>query len=198
MDVEDDYDSEYRYEAMPIASLQGLDRNCRVIYIGTFSKTLFPSLRVGYIVVPHDLIPRFVAVRLASDLFPAHLYQAALADFMAQGHFARHIRRTRQLYRERRGSLIDALRQELGASLEILGSEAGLHVVIKLPPGVSDLELSARAAQEKLWLWPLSRTYIGPPSQGVILGFGSTPSREIPNAVRKMRELIREASKSSA
>jgi GntR family transcriptional regulator / MocR family aminotransferase len=196
--VEDDYDSEYRYEAMPIASLQGLDRNSRVIYVGTFSKTLFPSLRVGYLVVPHDLIPRFIAVRVASDLFPAHLYQAALADFMAQGQFARHIRRTRQLYRERRSALVDALRHDFGPSLDILGPEAGLHVVIKLPPGISDLELSARAAQAKLWLWPLSPTYIGSPAQGVILGFGSTPTREIPNAVRKLRELISEASNRTA
>ncbi|MDT8067431.1 MAG: PLP-dependent aminotransferase family protein [Terriglobia bacterium] len=196
--VEDDYDSEYRYEAMPIASLQGLDRNSRVIYIGTFSKTLFPSLRVGYLVVPRDLVSRFIAVRVASDLYPPHLYQAALADFMAQGHFARHIRRTRQLYRERRSALVDALRQEFGPSLEILGAEAGLHVVIKLPHGVNDVQLSARAVQQKLWLWPLSCTYIGPPAQGVILGFGSTPTREIPNAVRKLRELICEASRSTA
>jgi GntR family transcriptional regulator/MocR family aminotransferase len=190
--VEDDYDSEYRYEAMPIASLQGLDRNSRVIYIGTFSKTLFPSLRVGYIVVPHDLIKQFVAVRLASDLYPPHLYQAALADFMAQGHFARHIRRTRQLYRERRSALVECLRQEFGPSLEILGAEAGVHLVIKLPSDICDGELAERAAQEKLWLWPLSRTYIGAPEQGIILGFGSTPDREIPNAVHRLKVLVSE------
>lgn len=190
--VEDDYDSEFRYESMPIASLQGLDRNSRVIYIGTFSKTLFPSLRVGYIVVPRDLIKQFLSVRLASDLFPPHLYQAALADFMAQGHFARHIRRTRQHYRERRSALVESLQQEFGPSLEILGAEAGVHLVIKLPPGVRDVELAERAAQEKLWLWPLSRTYFGPPSQGIILGFGSTPDREIPNAVRRLRLLVSE------
>ncbi len=190
--VEDDYDSEYRYEAMPIASLQGLDRNSRVIYIGTFSKTLFPSLRVGYIVVPHDLIKQFVAVRLASDLFPPHLYQAALADFMAQGHFARHIRRTRQLYRERRSVLVECLQQEFGPSLEILGAEAGLHLVIKLPPEICDVELAERAAREKLWLWPLSRTYFGPPTQGIILGFGSTPDRLIPDAVHRLKMLISE------
>jgi len=196
--IEDDYDSEFRYESMPIASLQGLDRNSRVIYIGTFSKTLFPSLRVGYIVVPHDLTKQFVAARLASDLFPPHLYQAALADFMAQGHFARHIRRTRQLYRERRSALVHSLQQEFGSSVEILGAEAGVHLVIKLPPDISDLELAERAAQEKLWLWPLSRTYLGPPSQGIILGFGSTPDREIPNAVRRLKCLISELREANA
>jgi GntR family transcriptional regulator/MocR family aminotransferase len=161
--IEDDYDSEFRYESMPIASLQGLDRNSRVIYIGTFSKTLFPSLRVGYIVVPRDLIQQFLSVRLASDLFPPHLYQAALADFMAQGHFVRHIRRTRQLYRERRSALVESLQQEFGPSLQILGAEAGVHLVINLPQGVRDIQLADRASQEKLWLWPLSRTYFAPP-----------------------------------
>ena len=107
--VEDDYDSEYRYENQPISSLQGLDRGSRVIYIGTFSKTLFPSLRVGYLVVPLDLVERFVAVRHAMDVYPAHLYQAVLNDFMSEGHFSRHVRRTRVMYGERRSVLVDAL-----------------------------------------------------------------------------------------
>src|SRR5579863_3570702 len=93
--VEDDYDSEYRYESMPVASMQGLDSGSRVIYIGTFSKTLFPSLRIGYIVIPPALVSRFLAVRRANDLSSTHLYQAALADFIRGGHFARHIRKTR-------------------------------------------------------------------------------------------------------
>src|SRR5260370_19960817 len=98
--VEDDYDSEYRYESIPIASLQGLDQESRVIYIGTFSKTLFPPLRLGYMVIPEDLIDRFVAVRRVTDLCPPHLYQSVLADFIREGHFARHVRRTRLLYAE--------------------------------------------------------------------------------------------------
>ena len=93
--VEDDYDSEYRYESKPIASLQGLDRNSRVVYIGTFSKTLFPAVRLGYMVLPPDLVDHFVAVRRVLDIFPSSLYQEVLADFINQGHFARHIRRTR-------------------------------------------------------------------------------------------------------
>src|ERR1700733_9553496 len=100
--VEDDYDSEYRYESMPVASMQGLDPGSRVIYIGTFSKTLFPALRLGYIVIPPALVPRFAAIRRANDLFPSHLYQAALTDFISGRHFTRHIRKTRQLYAERR------------------------------------------------------------------------------------------------
>ena len=94
--VEDDYGSEYRYESMPIASLQELDRGFRVIYIGTFSKTLFPSLRLGYIVVPLDLVERFVEARRSVYICPPRFNQAVLAGFMKQGHFARHIRKTRR------------------------------------------------------------------------------------------------------
>ena len=188
--VEDDYDSEYRYEGMPIASLQGLDRNSRVLYIGTFSKTLFPSLRVGYLVIPHDLVARFVDVRLAMDLYPPHLYQSVLTEFIREGHFARHVRRTKQLYHERRGALIASLRNQFGDSVEILGADAGLHLVAVLPKGIQDLQVAERAAQERLWLFPLSRTYIGPPVQGLILGFGSTPTRAIPEAVRHLQRIV--------
>ncbi len=93
--VEDDYVSEYRYESMPIASLQGLDRDARVIYIGTFSKTLFPTIRLGYMVIPTDFVNAFSAVRCASDLCPPSLYQTVMADFITEGHFARHIRNLR-------------------------------------------------------------------------------------------------------
>jgi GntR family transcriptional regulator / MocR family aminotransferase len=189
--IEDDYDSEYRYESMPIASLQGIDRNSRVIYIGTFSKTLFPSLRLGYMVVPPDLVDRFVAVRHAMDVYPPHLYQAVLTDFIGEGHFARHIRRTRMLYQERRNALVGALEAEFSDRMEIVGGEAGLHLVVKLPKGVRDRELSERAAKQKLWLWPLSPCYLEKnPQQGLILGFGSTAAREIPRAVRRLRLLL--------
>ena len=96
--VEDDYDSEYRHESMPIASLQGLDTDFRAIYIGTFSKTLFPSLRLGYLVVPPDLVAPFAAVRRLVDVCPPQLYQAVLTDFIREGHYARHIRKLRMLY----------------------------------------------------------------------------------------------------
>ena len=193
--VEDDYDSEYRYESMPVASMQGLDPSSRVIYIGTFSKTLFPSLRLGYIVISPALVNRFLAVRRANDLCPSHLYQAALADFIGGGHFARHIRRTRQLYAERRNALAQALRKEFGGEIEILGAEAGMHLVITLPPGLSDRKISARAAQEGLWLWPLSSAYAGTNvRQGFILGFGGTKANEMPHQVRRLRKAMRNES----
>ncbi|HUA20978.1 MAG TPA: PLP-dependent aminotransferase family protein [Bryobacteraceae bacterium] len=193
--VEDDYDSEYRYESMPVASMQGLDPSSRVIYVGTFSKTLFPALRLGYLVLPPALVARFLAVRQANDLSPSHLYQAALTDFIRDGHFTRHIRKTRQLYAERRTALAQALRKEFGSEVEILGAEAGMHLVVTLPPGLSDRMISARAAKENLWLWPLSAAYAGTQvRQGFILGFGSTKAEDMLHYVRRIRKAMRNES----
>src|SRR5580704_2920744 len=195
--VEDDYDSEYRYESMPVASMQGLDPGARVIYIGTFSKVLFPTLRLGYMVIPPALVDRFLTVRQTNDLCPSHLYQAALADFISGGHFTRHVRKTRQLYADRRDALTQALRKEFGSEIErsemeILGAEAGMHLVVTLPPGLSDQKISARAAQEGLWLWPLSAAYAGTTvRQGFILGFGGTKADDMLQQVRRLRKAMR-------
>jgi GntR family transcriptional regulator/MocR family aminotransferase len=187
--VEDDYDSEYRYESLPIASLQGLDHGKRVIYIGTFSKTLFPAVRLGYMVIPTDLVDRFVAVRRALDVCPPSFNQAVLTDFINQGHFARHIRKTRMVYAERRSALVVAVEQEFGSRLPILGDEAGMNLAVKLPPGLADREISIRAAARNLWLWPLSTSYLGKPvHQGFILGFGSIKKSDIPTAVRRLKD----------
>ncbi len=189
--IEDDYDSEYRYESQPIASLQGLDANARVIYIGTFSKVLFPSLRLGYIVIPTDLVDRFLAIRRAMDLGPPRFYQEVLAAFIREGHFARHIRKMRGIYRERRTALVDSIGKELGSRIEVLGREAGMHLTVTLPSGSHDLEIAERAARQKLWLWPLSPFYMGKASRpGFILGFGSATVPEIAPAVRKLRNLL--------
>ena len=188
--VEDDYDSEYRYQSMPVASLQGLDHHSRVIYIGTFSKVLFPSLRLGYIVIPPSLVERFIAVRHSMDICPSHLHQVVLADFICEGHFSRHLRRMRLLYSERRGALVDAIREQFGPSLKVLGGEAGMHLVVILPEGSCDCEIASRAAQKNLWLWPLSPSYIGKDRrQGFILGFGNATSSEIPEAVRRLKSV---------
>jgi GntR family transcriptional regulator/MocR family aminotransferase len=194
--VEDDYDSEFRYESLPIASMHGLDLNARVIYIGTFSKVLFPSLRLGYIVIPPDLVDRFVAVRHAMDIFPPYLHQEVMADFIVEGHFTRHIRKMRQVYKERRSVLIDSLAREFPAhrGFEVHGVEAGMHLAITLPHGLDDREISARAARSRLWLWPLSPSYTSStPRPGFILGFGSSLPEQIPRAVRLMRSLIASA-----
>jgi GntR family transcriptional regulator / MocR family aminotransferase len=190
--IEDDYDSEYRYESLPIPSLQGLDASARVIYIGTFSKVLFPSLRLGYVVVPSDLVDRFLSIRRGIDISPPTFYQEVLADFISEGHFSRHLRRMRVLYRERRSALVARINEELGDMVEVLGSEAGMHLAVILPKGShSDLEIAERAARQNLWLWPLSPSYLGEvPRPGFILGFGSTAVVDIPRSVRKLRNLL--------
>lgn len=192
--IEDDYDSEYRFENMPIASLQGLDSHARVIYIGTFSKTLFPALRLGYLVVPPDLVERFVAVRHALDLTPPFLQQAVLNDFMREGHFARHIRKMRALYHERRTALVESLEREFEGEMEIWGAQAGMHLVAELPEDGdwNDVELATEAAKKRVWLWPLSPAYIGEKKrQGFILGFGNVDAAEIGLAVKTMRSVVR-------
>jgi GntR family transcriptional regulator/MocR family aminotransferase len=189
--IEDDYDSEFRYGSMPIASLQGLDSSDRVIYIGTFSKVLFPSLRIGYAVIPKDLVGHFIVARRTMDIAPPFLLQAVLTDFLCEGHFARHIRRMRILYDQRRATLVENIRKQFGTSLEVIGSEAGMHLLLGLPKGFDDLEIAKRAAVEKLWLAPLSPYYLGKARRhGLILGFGGTSTSEIPDAVRQLRRVL--------
>jgi GntR family transcriptional regulator/MocR family aminotransferase len=189
--IEDDYDSEYRFDTKPIASLQGLDVNSRVIYIGTFSKVLFPSLRIGYIVIPPDLVSLFEAARFATDIFAPYLYQEVLADFMEHGHLARYIRKMRGIYGERRDVLVESIRAEFGSFLQVHGASAGMHVSVTLPEGFNDLDICERASVERLLLWPLSQYYAGKdPRQGFVLGFGSTDSEQIPNATKRLRTLV--------
>jgi GntR family transcriptional regulator/MocR family aminotransferase len=140
--IEDDYDSEYRFGSRPIASLQSMDADDRVIYVGTFSKVMFPALRLGYVVVPKDLVPAFSAAREAADAFSSTLYQAVMTDFIQEGHFARHIRRMRMLYMERRTALVKAIGDQMGDMLEVVGAEAGMHLPFRLILG---LEKTTRA-----------------------------------------------------
>ena len=191
--LEDDYDSEYRYESMPIASLQGLDANARVIYIGTFSKVLFPSLRLGYLVIPQDLVARFRAARVAIDLNPPVFSQSVLADFIHEGHFSRHLRRMRMLYGERSRAMVRAIRDELGPAAEITGGDAGMNLSITLK-GIDDQAIADEAARQNLWLVPLSSSYLRRPGrQGFILGFGNVPMEQIQGAVRKLISIINRA-----
>jgi GntR family transcriptional regulator/MocR family aminotransferase len=114
-----------------------------------------------------------------------------LADFIAEGHFARHIRRMRVLYAERAAVLVESLNKELGSVVEIVGGGAGMHLAVTLPGGYRDLEIAERAAQQNLWTWPLSPSYLDEGARpGFILGFGSTSVQEIPGAVRKLRNLL--------
>jgi len=189
--LEDDYNSEYRYESPPIAALQGLDRDHRVVYVGTFSKVLAPALRLGYLVLPADLVDRFAAVRYAMDISPPTFLQAVVTDFLTEGHFGRHLRRTRKLYRERRGALVDALSRELGDDAEIVGEQAGLHLVVRLPDGTDDRAISDRAAEAGLHVLALSSCYRGRcPRPGLVLGYGGVGEAAIPGAVARLRRVL--------
>src|SRR5262249_22915975 len=150
--VEDDYDGEYRYANLPIASLQGLDRDARVLYLGTFTKSLFQAIRLGYVVLPRDLVAPFAAGRRSMDMFSPPFFQAVLADFLREGHFDRHLRRTRSVCRERRAALVGALESELGARVRIIGDQAGMFLTLVLEPGYRDVEVVRRAAEEGLRL----------------------------------------------
>lgn len=189
--IEDDYDSEYRFGAEPITSLQGLDSDDRVIYIGTFSKVLFPALRMGYLVLPKDLIPAFRAVRDAVDIFPPVLYQRALTDFIRDGGFARHIRKMRTLYAVRRQRMVGALERSFGDAVEIASAAAGLHLVVRLPKSIDDKSAAARAMAAGIACMPLSACCLESPHLGgLILGYGGVAVEGIDDAVRKLARLV--------
>ncbi|MFZ0551980.1 MAG: PLP-dependent aminotransferase family protein [Steroidobacteraceae bacterium] len=189
--IEDDYDSEYRFGTEPITSLQGLDTDHRVIYIGTFSKVLFPALRMGYLVLPKDLIPTFRAVRDAVDIFPPVLYQRALADFIRNGDFARHIRKMRALYAVRRERMIAAIERHFGGVADIASAAAGLHLVVRLPHGIDDRAAAARATTAGIACAALSTCCLDSRQRGgLILGYGGVAAGSVDEAVRKLAKVV--------
>jgi GntR family transcriptional regulator/MocR family aminotransferase len=188
--LEDDYDSEFRFSTRPLATLQGLAARDadRVIYIGTFSKVLFPSIRIGYMILPPPLIDSFLKVRRLVDIHSPILEQAVLADFMVEGHFTRHLRRMRALYAERRSALLEAARD---LPLEIDSPEAGIHCVGWLPDGIDDLMLASKAAKYDLDLTSISNFTIEPlRRKGLLLGYGGYNVREIKAGVRRLGDLL--------
>jgi GntR family transcriptional regulator/MocR family aminotransferase len=185
--LEDDYDSEYRFSGRPLEALQGLDRTHRVIYLGTFSKVLFPALRLGYLVVPPDLTEIFVAVRQFVDRHVPILEQMALADFITEGHFTRHIRRMHTCYAERRAALIAAVASELGELLEVHAPEAGMHLVGWLPPHLDDATVAQQAATYGVEVLPVSVFSREPMRRGgLVLGYAAVNEQEIRNGVHRL------------
>jgi GntR family transcriptional regulator/MocR family aminotransferase len=171
--VEDDYDSEFRYGARPIPCLHGLDVDGRVIYVGSFAKTLFPALRLGFVIVPPDLAERFVAARRAADAHPPALEQGVLADFLAGGHFETHLRRMRSAYRERLEALGEAARRHCGETLRLRPVHTGLHGVADLE-GVEAETVFREAAARGIEVMPLSAYYLGRAGRrpnALLLGF---------------------------
>lgn len=191
--LEDDYDSEYRHISRPIAALQGMDARDRVIYIGTFSKSLCPGVRLGYLVVPPELWERFYHARLAFDFFTPTLYQRALAEFLNGGQFARHLRRMRGVYLERRDALLRGLARHCANLLQVHNADAGLHVTVLLRQGTDDQQLVARLRSRGLAALPLSSSYVGPDRQpGLLLGFGCSTAQRLIDSTRVLGELLRE------
>lgn len=187
--LEDDYDSEFRFAGRPLAALQGLDDADRVIYIGTFSKVFFPAIRIGYMILPPPLVDPFLRVRRLIDTHNPMLEQAALADFIIEGHFTRHLRRMRTLYAERRRALLEAVST---LPLEIHSPEAGIHCVGWLPDGTDDRLLASRAAAHDLDLTPISSFSIEPLARtGLLLGYGGYSVKEIRDGVRRLEALLR-------
>ncbi|WPB86939.1 MocR-like pyridoxine biosynthesis transcription factor PdxR [Sediminicoccus rosea] len=170
--IEDDYDSEFRYAGRPLASLQGVDEGGRVIYIGTFSKVLFPGLRLGYAVLPAELLQPVLAARLLADWHPATLQEGVVTDFLEGGHFAQHLRRMRQRYRIARDALVEALARECGDALSVEPPDQGMKLIARLRPGLADTEVAAAAAARGIIARAVSPMYLSaPPQQGLMLGF---------------------------
>ncbi len=185
--LEDDYDSEYRYEGRPLAALQGLDTANLVIYTGTFSKVLSPALRIGYLVAPPDLVDAFTAGKALLDRHSPIFEQMILADFFASGHFARHIRRMRNLYAARRDAFISATQSELDGLLEIEPSATGLHLIGWLTNDLSDLTAARAAAENCVDCEPLTALSIRKPNRpGLVLGYASFEEKQIKEAVKRL------------
>ncbi|WP_278977113.1 PLP-dependent aminotransferase family protein [Oligella urethralis] len=190
--IEDDYDSEFRFAGLPIASLQGLDSYQKVIYLGTFSKTLFPGMRLGYMVLPENLVDYF-AIGLSEKYRDGRLLeQAVLADFMVEGHYAAHVRRSRLRYAKRSVLLREAINEQLGPDWVSSNVEAGLHLVIHLPAGTDDVTIARAAKAAGIMVRPLSRYYLGEPSRaGVLLGYANVPDELIKPRFAQLARIIR-------
>ena len=189
--VEDDYDSEFRYASRPLSCLQGLDESGRVLYVGTFSKTVFPGLRLGYLIAPPSLVEALGEARAVADRQPPGIEQAVLADFIAAGHLARHVRRMRNLYEERRDALLHAATTELGDRLEFGDTAAGMLALAWLPPGVDDREMSRRLLAAGVEASPLSSYAIRPARRGgLLLGYAGFPPEALRAAMRTLGAIL--------
>jgi GntR family transcriptional regulator/MocR family aminotransferase len=181
--IEDDYDSEYRYNGAPLPSLQGLAHGVPVIYIGTFSKVMFPGLRIGYVIAPAQFIAAVKRAKWLADRQTSILDQAALTDFIREGHLERHIRRMRRLYGRRREVLVDSLARHFGDRAKVRGDAAGMHLMVRF----EDDGIEERAVNAKVLLMSASGYYLTKPVQGeFIFGFSSIGERTIREGVKRL------------
>ena len=187
--VEDDYDSEYRYDGPPLQALAGLDREGRVIYVGTFSKILFPALRLGYLVLPEAFVEPITAAKAIGNPGTATLEQLALADFISMGHFDRHLRRTNASNATRRNALVAAVRKEFGERAEVCGANAGLHLLVWLKGRSGGMieDVHGKAERAGVGLYTVDSFYLKPPRRsGVVLGYAPLREREIREGIRRL------------
>ncbi|MCA9920164.1 MAG: PLP-dependent aminotransferase family protein, partial [Anaerolineales bacterium] len=189
--LEDDYDSEFRYDGPPITALQGLDSHQRVIYCGTFSKVMLPTLRLGYIVLPPDLIDVYTGVKLPLSIHCPSLAQEAMAEFMLEGHFVRHIRQMRREYQARRDALVTAVSHHLAGAVTLGDVACGMHAVAYLADELDEDEIVQKAHAAGMAVLPLARDYFGQPRQkGLVLGFTDLPPEAIETQIAKLATTI--------
>lgn len=191
--LEDDYDSEYRHVGWPLESLQGMDGGERVIYVGTFSKTMFPGLRLGYLIAPRALVTAFGNARALLDRQPPAAEQEALATFIEDGAYARHLRRMRTLYASRREALLAAAQSAVAVGLELRPAETGMHVLAQLPLGVDDRTVSARALARGIEAPALSSYALRRPRRGgLVLGYAGYDTPELTRAMNILARVVSE------
>ena len=187
--IEDDYDSEFRYGARPEQSVQGLESGDRVVYVGTFSKVLFPALRLGYVVLPKTLVEPFVIAKSVTDRYTATFFQGVVADFIAEGHFERHLRRVRVQMHERRDALVDALHTSFHGKVRISGESAGLHLLAWFPD-ISRASLEAgirRASAAGVAVYSVDPCYaVRPRTGGLVMGFASMAPEVIREGIQRL------------
>jgi len=189
--LEDDFQSEFTYQGRPIASLHSLDRGERTLYIGTFTNSVFPSLRLAYVVLPRNLVPVFEAIRRQSDDNTHGYMQAVLADFLDGGHFSAHLRKMRSLYHERRDALVSACARWLPDTVTHGPATSGMHVALRLPARLPDQAVAARAASAGLRVQPLSRYASGTHRHnGLLLGYTALTERRITAGIARLAEVI--------
>ena len=189
--IEDDYDSEFRYRGRPLPALAALDKVGRVLYVGTFSKSLFPSVRIGYVVVPEILVDTFAKTRNIFGQTSSAITEEALSNFMDDGGFAEHIRKMRRLYRERRDILLDALKNHCSNILEPQQTDAGMHIIADIKNGMSDRLAHLELLNAGIDSLPLSIYYEGSVQrQALVLGFSGVQKKVIPKLVTRMGRIL--------